>query len=223
MSAFDEESAGFDDQPVAPPTKRAFPLWLLFCGGGCLLAVLATLVVGGLLINQFKGFNDPDVQWARIEEHLPFDQRPEELELLFGGGMMGIEMITFNDSRGYAMVFQSFDISEAGEARDQLFDPEFTGSVVGFGGRKDLQEGTIEIQGRQLDVLRFYQFEDEEGSEEGGETPARAGVSALIDLTAEGEPGLFVVQIVRATHDSDPVPDEYIRDFLAPFHVGPDR
>ncbi|MDP6538075.1 MAG: hypothetical protein QF903_05230 [Planctomycetota bacterium] len=223
MTAFEEQSTGFDDQPVAPPAKRAFPLWLLFCGGGCLLAVLAALVVAGLLFKQFQGFNDPDVQWPRIEERLSFDQRPEELNLLFGGGMMGVEMFTFEDSRGYAVIFQSFDISEADEARDQLFDPEFTGSIAGLGGRKDLQAGTIEIQGRVLDVLRFYQFEDEEAGEGGEGSPARAGVSALIDLTAPGDPGLFVVQVVRATHTSDPVPDEYLRELLAPFHVGPQR
>lgn len=218
----------FDDQPVAPPRKRTFPLWLLFCGGGCLLAILGAVVAAGLVFNQFKGFSDPEVQWPRLEEHIAVDERPEELSLLFGGGMMGIEMFTFEDSRGYAVIFQFFGFGEADEARDQLFDPEFTGSVAGLGGRKDLQAGTIDIQGRELDVIRFYQFDSGDEGEAGegdADPPARFGVSALVDLTRPGEPGLLVVQIVRAGQVSvgGPVPDEYIRELLAPFSVGPDR
>ena len=216
----------FDDQPVAPPRKRSFPLWLLFCGGGCLLAILGGVVVVGLVINQFKGFSDPEVQWPRLEAHVAVDERPEELSLLFGGGMMGIEMFTFEDSRGYAVIFQYFGLGEADKARDQLFDPEFTGSVAGLGGRKDLQAGTIDIQGRELAVIRFYQFDSGDEGEAGegdANPPARSGVSALVDLTGPGEPGLLVVQIVRAGQVSDPIPDEYLRELLAPFHVGKDR
>ena len=48
------------------------------------------------------------------------------------------------------------------------------------------------------------------------------GAALFLDLTAEGAEHPLLLMMVRQG-DDEPISDEEIREFLAPFHVGPER
>lgn len=208
------------EEPTAPPEKRGKPAWMWFCGGGCLILLLLALAGTWLAIDWIKTGRDPDKQWPEIARILPYDRRPEELELVFGSQFLA-DMYLFNDSRGYVVLFLRFDEDRASDARRQVMDPEYTGGVPGLGERRDAKLGTIAIQGRELPVLRYFQYGEEVGGEDA--PVVLEGAAATIDLTPEGGPGFLSVSVVRADNSEEPVPDDYLRELLAPFHVGPDR
>ncbi|MBL8859026.1 MAG: hypothetical protein JNL28_11005 [Planctomycetes bacterium] len=214
------ESTWGESDSMPPPKKKAIPTWLWFCGGGCLLAVIAGIVVVTLLVSRFKGSFDPEVQWPKVAEVLPYDERPSELELKFGMDL-GINMFVFDDSRGYAAILFSIPMRDESE-RDKLMDPNESG-FLGMGQRKDAQASKLMVQGRELEVLRFHQMSDRNKSGgQGGAPEVGAGPSAMIELSKDTDPGFLFLQLVRL-HSTEPVPDEAIQTFLKPFHVGPDR
>lgn len=207
------------EESAAPAPKRSKPVWWWFCGGGCLILVLLAVAGTWIAIDWVKKGKDPDQQWPQIARILPYDRRPNELELVFGSQFLA-DMYLFNDSRGYMVLFLYFDQDRAEDARRQVMDPEYTGGVPALGERRDAELGTIEIQGRELPVLRYFQHGEDVGE---GSPPVLEGAAATVDLTPEGDPGFLSVTVIRASNSEEPVPDEYLRELLAPFHVGPDR
>ena len=61
----------------APVRKKSIPTWLWFCGGGCLLALIVSIVGGVLLFQKGKQMyeegQDPEIQWAKVAEVLTYD------------------------------------------------------------------------------------------------------------------------------------------------------
>ena len=211
------------------PKKRTIPPWIWFCGAGCLIAAILGIVVTLFVVQGVKKALDPEKQWARLGEVLPYDQRPEGWKLTFGfPGVLGFEMFMLAHPSGVVANLMHFSGEQADEARSQLFDEEFTGSAFGFGGRKDLRKGTIEVQGRELVVMRYHQVQGFRGSERdaqpetepGAEPAAEEGASALVDLTPPGDPDGLFLMMIRA-RSGEPFSDEEVQDFLEPFHVGP--
>ena len=214
------ESTWGESDATPPPKKKAIPTWLWFCGGGCLLAVIAGIIVVTLLVSKFKGAFDPEVQWPKVAEVLPFDERPPELQLKFGMDM-GINMFVFDDSRGFAAILFSMPMRDENQ-RDQLMNANESG-FMGMGARKGAQAGKIKIQGRELEILRFHQMSDKAQSGRAGSSPkVGSGPSAMVDLSKDTDPGFLFLQLV-SLHSTEPVTDEAIQTFLKPFHVGPDR
>lgn len=204
----------------APVKKSGLPKWLLWCGGGCLLA----LVVGGIgafvLFKLGKEFveeaRDSEKQWPKLQQLLPFDERPAGYELGWGSSFL-METYVLKDGKGLVGVVMRFKESDAESVDAQLMNPEFGGSFMGMGGRKDTQAGTIEMQGTTFDVLRFRQAEAQAAPGEGAvSAPAH---SAYVRLTAAGDTRPVVVQLI-AMGAMQPIGDEQIRDYFAPFHVG---
>lgn len=208
------------DEPTVPEKKKGLPGWLWFCGGGCLIAVVLAVVLGFFLVREFNKATDPELQWSRLEETIAMDVRPPEMDLLFGWDA-GLDVWMFQDQRGYMTLIYYFDESQA-EARDEIFQEGFEGGgIQGLNKIEDPQFGEVEVQGRVLPVQRFYQ-EGGSSSPTPGAPETGQGPAAFVDITPEGNPGFMMLFMIRVNSD-EPVPDEFIQEMLAPFHVGPNR
>lgn len=207
------------DAEAAPPKKKGVPTWLWFCGGGCLLAVIVGIVFVVWLASSVKDWRDPEKQWPKVAQVLPYDERPPELTLDIGIDMLGTHVFSFHDSRGFIVALMSLPNAK-GSDRDKAMDPNAKTGFGPFGARKDAQSSKLAVQGRELEVLRFFQMA--KGSETEGEPESGAGPTALVDLTSQGEGGFLLLQLTR-TNGTEAVTDEEIQTFLKPFHVGPVR
>lgn len=203
-----------------PPKKKSIPTWLWVCGGGCLLAVVLAIVLGTLLVSKFSASTDPEKQWPKVAEILPFDQRPPELDLNWGSDI-GMGVYVFDDSRGYAAILMHMPSGGRGE-REKLMNPDADTGFMNFGKRKDAKVSKLKVQGRELDVLRFNQLADQSGGSSGGAPKVGAGPSAMIDLSKDESGELLILQLV-SLHSKDAIGDDVIETFLKPFHVGPVR
>lgn len=213
------------------PKKKGIPTWLWFCGGGCLLAVLVAVVVVGLGWRFMKTATDPEVQWARLEHILPYDQRPPELKPTMGFGMSvgtSMEQVQLQDTRGFMITVQSQGGKAGAEARQKLFradKPEFPKDlgVMKFEG---VEPGSLEVQGREIRTLRmrmeFPAFMKAFMPKKAEGELGKMGSMAFIDVTPEESGGLVLVEMIKVT-GPDPVSDDEIRTFLKPFRIGPAR
>lgn len=209
------------------PRKKSIPTWLWFCGGGCLLAMIVAIAGGAFLYSKGKQFitegQNPEVQWPRVAEFLPFDSRPEGVELKFGGGLFGQEAYTFRDNHGFVVILLHLGESAAKD-REKALDPQTKGGVFGMGKRRDAVAATITVQGRTLKALRF-QMEAKGADEQPAPTEAtesHAGPTIMVDVTPEGSARPVFLQMTRLG-GNEPVTDADVQRFLKPFHVGPDR
>ena len=207
------------------PRKKRIPTWAWFCGGGCLLAILIAVVVGGLGFQAAKKMVDPEEQGKRLALVLPHDPLPPDLKLMFGH-QLGVEQYTFqNDARGYQLQVQNFEGEDGTEAREQMFGkekPEFPENllVMKF---QDITPGTVAVQGRDLRLIRMRaEFSGLLAKWMPAEAKNQLGYMAFIDATPPGRDGMLFLQITR-TRDQKPISDEDIAEILQPFHIGPDR
>jgi hypothetical protein len=196
-----------------------------FCGGGCLAMIVLAVVAIGLVISYGKKAADPEVQWPKLAKVLPFDERPANLQLMMGN-QLGIEQYLLRDVvKGLQLQIQYHTGASAAAQREQLFgsdDPVFPENmlVMKF---KDLQPGVVEVQGRELRVIRMRMelagFMQGIVPEEGKQG---LGSVIMMDGTREGDDGFLFLQVTREG-GSDPITDDEVQDLLKPFHVGPNR
>lgn len=225
------EANWVESDAAIPPPKKKLPTWLWFCGGGCLLGVILLIAVVAWGASKIKEATNPEKQWAELATVLPYDQRPPDLEIEFGvkrSLFAPIEhLFIMKDSNGFMIILMHFGEGEAAGVRNQLLNPKFDGSFMGIGGRKNLVAGTLNVQGREIPVLRFSQQARSKGDEEhsiiGSGRNTGRGAAAIIDLTPVDDPKPLVLQMMRVTEDESPVSDDDIRAFLKNFHVGKDR
>lgn len=203
--------AGMMDQEEVAPRKRGIPTWLWVCGSGCLLATIAAIALVAFGFSVFKKGTDPEIQWPKIQKLLPFEERPEELELQFGMNV-GIEMYVLSDTRGYVVMLFHGRPDQAAELREQMLNVEVSGSVMGMGGRKDLREASLEVQGRTLQGLRFNQAQGE------GAAGGNAGESIMLELTSQESSSPIILQMVRAGGSAE-ITDDEVRTFLEDFDL----
>lgn len=210
--------------------KKAIPTWAWFCGGGCLLLVLVLVIGGVFTARAFKGMMDPEEQWPKLEKILPFEERPQNLDMVFGMNILGqTQQYTLLDSRGFTAVIQSVSGPQGANMRKQMFDAEEP-KLVGNMGMLDFenaQKTTIDVQGRDLRVVRLEMALGEmmqliPGVEEDMEESG-GGHMAYVDLTEEGDSGMMWLQYTRRGGDGGPITDDDIRAFFEPFQVGPNR
>jgi hypothetical protein len=111
------------------------------------------------------------------------------------------------------------------DATTSTADLPFLGPV----GRVDPKAGTIEVQGRTLQCVRYLTSEHDDtrvtvGKEKKGFAEvvrgAFEGANVIVDFTPEGSRDLDVAIYTRQG-SSEPVPDEAVVRLLAPFRVGP--
>lgn len=224
---------GWEDLPreqQAEPSKGV-PRWLLFCGCGCLLAILA---VGGALGFAFfyaKRLVDAEHQLPRLARIVPFDEPLEGLDFVVHVPL-GVDAFILQDPRsdgGYVLMFTHItDAERARSAREQALDPAH-GTLVGGTGRRERVEALeLAVQGRTLSGVRFLipgsgepapQFPP--GFPKSLVDPT--GAAALLDITPPGTPGVVLLQVFRAEGGDEPISTEYLVHVLEPFHIGPDR
>lgn len=224
----DEAPTGWGDDPVVPPRKKGLPGWLLFCGAGCLIALVLSLVGGYFIVQEAQKAMDPEAQWARLDESVEFDARPPELNMMFGWGM-GIDVWMIYDQRGYIAAIYDFGESEA-SSRDEMFSEDFSGGgVAGLNTIEDPQLGEVVVQGRTLPIVRFINTGGfNMGGAPGGQQMNGEGAACFVDLTSEGDPGFQMLFLMRDPNRSgeqarESITDEAVQEFLVPFVVGDDR
>lgn len=213
------------DEPAVPPKKKGLPGWVLFCGAGCLILMVLGAIGAYFAVQEVKQMVDPEAQWARLDESLPMDERPPELNMMFGMGI-GIDMWMISDQRGYIAAIYDFGESEA-EGRDEIFSEDFTGGgVPGMNQIEDPVLGEVVVQGRTLQLVRLR---NKGGfNPGGGEGVSGDSAACFIDLTEEGDPGFMMLFFMRNPAADkelalEPISDEAIQEFLLPFTIGPDR
>lgn len=212
--------SNWGEEGAAPAKKRSVPTWLWFCGGGCLAAVVVGVILAAVLFSKAKEWGQAEMQLPELAKALPFDEPlPAEMQFKFVMPVPGLQMYVFEDQRGYATVVYVSSPGNADELRRTVLNEKYDGAMFNMGGRKDLAASQVDVQGRELKVLRFYQLHGAGGA---GDERSQQGQSAIVDLTPEGATGLVVLQVIRGGGDA-PISDEELRTLLKPFHVGPNR
>lgn len=224
---------GWEDLPreqQAEPSKGV-PRWLLFCGCGCLLAILAVGGALGFLFFYGKRLVDAEHQLPRLARIVPFDEPLEGLDFVVHIPL-GVDAFILQDSSsdgGYVLMFSHVvDAERARQAREQAFDPANQTLMGGTGRRERIEPLELAVQGRTLEGVRF--LVPSSGEPAGGVPPGfpkvladPSGAAALLDVTPAGTPGVVFLHVFRSAGGDDPIPAEYLVRVLRPFHIGPDR
>lgn len=215
-----EEREDWADEPAVPPKKKGLPGWLMFCGGGCLIAIILGAIGAYFVVQEVKEAMNPEAQWARLEQSIEYDARPPELNMMFGWGM-GVDAWVIEDERGYIAILYDFGEADA-QGREEIFSEDFKGGgVPGLSKIEDPEVGELLTQGRTLPIVRFQNKGGVNFG--GGEDVAGQGAACFLDLTPDGDPGFKMLFLMSASGSKDPIPDSAVEDFLEPFVIGPDR
>ncbi len=193
------------EEGEAPRKKKRVPTWVWWgCGGGCLLMVLAAIALTITGAFFFREARDPEKQWPKLAELLPFDQRPEHLELELGFNV-GVRQFHLVDTANHirAQLTEFPNQASAG----QMMDPGAKGPM-GLGTPVDPEGGTLAIQGRDVPYLRFSRIKPE---------PEEMGPGIRLDLTGERSKPLILE--LRRIESEERISDEEVVAFLAPFDV----
>jgi len=240
------EASWDSESSEPPPKKKGVPKWIWACGTGCLLMV----ILGGLLtvvaVMKFKEAMDPEVQWAKLEQVLPYDEPHPDLTIAsvpFMTMIPGFEgMWTLFDHEGRSCVVMVFGGAQKEKVEEGMFDPEAGemdfGAWTGNMGQHDFEVGTVTIQGRELRCARFRSFPQKEGEEPPAEEPpaevpegehevgirdAMKKAVIRVDITPEDRDDIMVIVEFSKVMTLERVSDEEIAEFLAHFHIGQDR
>lgn len=224
------ESGWSNDQEQTTGTKRKLPGWVWGCGIGCL--VILVLVVAGVWVGakMLGKFVDQDAVWASIDEVLPVEETPDPedyfaLQIPFNPGGATMWVISATSGDRSIVLFSAPPGSEATKMRDGLLDAtteQSVGGPLGDYGRHDVVGGSISVQGRALECVRFSALPEEGGNALTGFANLE-GSTVVVDLAPEGSERLLVMQFSNQG-ESEPVPDEHVQEFLDHFRVpGGDR
>lgn len=190
-----------DDEPERDaPRRRGIPRWAwITCGSGCMLAMITIAVVTIAGYRVIRTGTDPEQQWPKLAEVLPYDERPEHLSLEFGFSI-GTDQFHLRDGRtGAAAVITA--MPDPG-AVDALLDAD-PQTVFGMGGPLDPESGELELQGRTVRALRFSSIRG---------TGKEPGIR--LDLGQRGKSWRVAELKMR-----QPPTDEDVQAFFEPFDV----
>lgn len=230
----------------APKAKRRVPVWAWFCGGGCLLAIIAAVAIGAFLVRQAKSMVDHERQAEELRQELPFDELPPGTRVIgtgaFASFMPGIDdMWQIPISGDSTVQIQKFTPKASVELRENIRSGELGEDAkqrIGPIGVFEIEHGVAKIQGRDVPWLRFQTYdpadvsepaESEQEEEKKGWRKAMEEASKafkqrlmMVDLTREGARGALIVQF-QYLGAGPPVDVADVEKFLEPFHVGPER
>ena len=214
----------WSEEGVPAPKKKSIPTWAWWIGGGCLF-LLVILGVGGIFVARLIGkaakeWQDPELQWANVKKVLPYDTRPDGVDFK-GSWHLLADFWVFSDRRGYMVMLMQLPEANAEQSRQQMLDEHATHSFFGKFGRHDQKRLKFKVQGRELEALRYIQ----EGGERapGTEPGTGPGATLTVDLSTDNSERPLMLQMTRASGGDEPFDEKAAIDFLAPFHVGPDR
>ncbi len=206
----------------APKQKSRVPKWAWFCGGGCLLALIVAGVAAVLLVRVAKDTMDPDKQWDRLAEFVPYETRPEGQIIGFKVPFQDIHTFALPQEGGASALFLIAGGSQGEELRAAYFDGEKEvnlGPFTGNAGRYNVEEGTLNVQGRELRSIRFTSHE-RSGDE--GKSSAMHKSTLALDLTKDGSDTAVIFQFDRV-NSLERVDERAAIEFLAQFKIGEQR
>lgn len=194
----------------AQPKKGGVPKWVWWgCGCGCLLTLLvsvaAVLIIVPRAVTYVEEMADPEVQWARLQEVLPFDERPTGYDI-FGTPLGVMDQYVLMPRNGSRQIKVQVFGSAAAADFDTMFDPDPSGMPFGLGAPQDGEDGTLEIQGQPCRFLRFSGIKGQPG-----------GGGIRVDLSYEGSRATLVEILVM--HGDGTPTDEEVLDFFSQFDV----
>lgn len=194
------------------------PRWLIYTGCGCvLLIVLAIggLYFGGRYINEkyIQPGLDAEVNWPKLQEILPFDQRPAGTELQFTIEIAGVQLFILAQGSLQVMVIHLPEAEGKG-TKDALTDPSSYKGFMGMGERRNAEKFAITIQGVERNGMRFIQ----DGVR--GANGNQVGASAILDMSKEGTLRPLLVQLTRTDGSEEPLTDDEIHRFFEAYRVG---
>lgn len=194
----------------ARPRRRGLPKGVWFaCGCGCLVVGLALVGVLVFTTVAVRRGTDPERVWPRVQETLHFDERPEGVELEFGmpfASLLPFDQIVLRDVETGARIFVYSSEDPAVVAELMAERPEST--PLGFGEPVEPETGTMEIQGREVETLRFQGFRGQPFSDE-------LGPGVRLDL---GRTDVTHV-VVQLSRPGEPLTGEEVEEILAPFDL----
>lgn len=204
----------------APKKKSRVPKWAWFCGGGCVLAILAAGVFAVLAFNFAKDAADPETQWARLAEFVPYETRPEGTIAGFKIPFQDIQFFALPQEDGASATFLVAWGAKGEEFRAQYFDGGKQidlGPIAGNMGRFNVEEGVLNVQGRELRTIRFTSHQRSEGDDK--ELSSMHKSTLAVDLSKDGSDTAVIFQydVIKSL---DPVDEKAVVEFLAPFKLG---
>ena len=227
---------------LEPPKKKKVPMWVWGCGGGCMFAIGALFVVGRIVGPKVKEWIDslskPEVQWPRLAEVLPFDERPASVDIeRWPFPMLDIWKLQSKEDDLVVFVFAPPASDSNGPWGEWLSDPKKSPMFSAQPGTFECTQGTLVVQGRELSSVRFTRSDvgtpitpapvpdtkedaDEKRIKELIGTESIHGNGLDLDVTPEGSPRRVMLWLVRGKA-GETVSDEEAKNFLAPFMIGP--
>jgi hypothetical protein len=208
------------------PLRKSLPKWVWFCGGGCLLALIAGVIIAVLLVRSVKDFADPVKGWAELQRIIPADDPPPPEFEAHKLPLVPFDAVIVSYRNDTQLQFQRHKGEDASEMRQQMFEsetPTFPKSLVVM-SFQDLSSGTVDIQGREIRIVRLRsQLEGFAKSMAGDQAKEAEQYMLFADVTPEGRSNEIVfLQIQRPVRQGE-LDDETLREMLAPFHIGPNR
>lgn len=235
----------------APKPKKRVPTWAWFCGGGCLVAVLAVGAAIAFFALKARDMMDGEKQSAELQAELAFDELPPGIQVIGTGEVMGFApgiddawslqmpdgsqlQISKYTPKGAVEIREGIKSGDLGDGAKQTFGP------IGF---HEFSNGEVDVQGRTLPWLRFQTFENPAAGEvakpegEEDEAPRKPASFSeamqqaskawkqrmlLMDVTPEGAKGALIVQYQKLGEGPSIEPAEVV-EILKPFHIGPNR
>ncbi|MCY3002614.1 MAG: hypothetical protein NTV21_12500 [Planctomycetota bacterium] len=222
-----------------PKPKRRVPVWAWFCGGGCVLALITTIIAAIAIGSCVKEMQDPDTQWKELERVVVVQTRPEGQ--IFGMKVPLQDLRVISIQQGTTKIDFMIAGGQAGEElRTQFLDPDAKGGFGPMGnvGRHGTEEVVLAAQGRELRGVRYTtvpregnESEPEPAVDENGEEVDPGDVSVgeafrmalrtsvtAVDLTPEGS-GRVVLMQYSHMDSLEPIPDSEVLEFLNHFDL----
>ena len=197
-----EEEWGSDfEQPVKRKSRLPILAWVF--GSGCLLVLIVAIVAIVWGTRLYGKATDPDIQWPRVAEVLPFAERPTDLGIV---GLPGQNWMFKLPDEDYHVL-----LTYSSVASDELRE-QFMGNAGGF---------KLEVQGRELSAVRMDPKGKGADSPAGGSLMSRftPGHSIMVELSPPAASDLLILQFT-AIASKQPVPEQLVIDFLEHFQVG---
>jgi len=200
-----------EESEKAPRKKGRVPkaVWV-GCGGGCLLVGVLALIIASVL--WFKGATDPEKQWTKLQEILPFEEQPTNLQLFLGMSIPFAmdQFILQNDEAGYTAKIINLK-GEVASGFEDMFQEDSV-APFGLGAPVESELGELEIQGQTVRVMRFRTVKGLGFAED-------FGPGMRVDLS---RPGRALMVEFRGNKSKDPVRGEEVVLFFDHFDVWSD-
>ena len=204
----------FDDVSEAPRKKKGgIPTWVwVGCGGGCLLIIIAIVVLGFLGKQFVENAMDPEKQLPNLQQVLPFEEQPANLEMNMGMDMFGAfqQYVLTDTDTGYMAIVYVFGAEAEQEVYELLKEnPRSSRFTKGMGSLEGFEEISMQLQGEKV---RGIQFTGVKGPEQDV-----VGSGARINLHEAGIDGCVVE--LRKPGEDEPPSELEIEEFFAVFNL----